>query len=481
MIRFGLLFAVLAAICVYTWRDRFVALCALVLLSVMSQHPDMPTEMFGIPGLNPWNVGLLFIVLSWAVQPSNPLPPAPMFLKVIVAAYGVMLLLGGVVCLADFNTVTARLPMLMPAPWVRTVGEAVKDLFVNPAKYYLVGILLFLGCRSRRDAWIGIITLCLLGVAYSALTYKGLKLNLLFGGHNDVRRLTDKALGVHANDLAGLLTMCFWACIVVGAGQRGRFRWLAWSGAAFIFPVVIGCQSRAAYVANIAVALALAAARWRRLLLLLPVMGAATVFMFPQVVDRIHMGFDVAESSFDDEETDWNAVTAGRTHNIWDPVIQEIKQNPVFGYGRLAVGRTGCTPVILAREGFVPTHPHNSYLELLLDSGALGLTVVLLLLGTLGVMAYQLFMTRGDPLLQIVGGIGFVSIVNVMTLGLSSTFFYPKESCTWLLLSAALTTRVWAIHRARQLLGVSARPPAWTALGPPRDSPSPVYQPAYRA
>ncbi|MGE3182087.1 MAG: O-antigen ligase domain-containing protein, partial [Phycisphaerae bacterium] len=74
MIRLSLLWLFIAAICITTWRDRFLALCGLILLSVLSQHPDMPTNIMGIPGLNPWNICFFVIVLSWFTQSHVQLP-----------------------------------------------------------------------------------------------------------------------------------------------------------------------------------------------------------------------------------------------------------------------------------------------------------------------------------------------------------------------------------------------------------------------
>jgi O-antigen ligase len=457
MIRYALLMVFVGWICATAWRDRFVALCGLVLLSVVSQHPDMPTSILGIPGLNPWNFCLFMIALSFFSQVNEPLPPAPLILKVLLGLYGGVLAIGAVVCLLDLETIYARRPLL-PFVDIESFKDAFLDLVANPAKYVATGIMLYLSCRTRKQVWQGIITLCLLGVAYSALTYKALKANIFLGDYNDVRRLLSKLVGVHANDLAGLLTMCFWAAAVVAVLQRGKYVRYAVAAAACIFPAVVGCQSRAAYVANAAIAFALSAVRFRRMLLVFPLLIVAAVLLFPQVASRVMMGFDVKESTFSDNETDWNEVTAGRTYNIWEPVIRDIEASPIFGHGRLAIARKSCTIDILKREGFVPTHPHNSYLELMIDSGVIGLSITLALLVTVGYMGLSLLWTRGDPLVEIVGACGFLAVVNVMVLGMSSTFFYPKESSMWLLLTIALTTRIWAIQRERERLGVALHP-----------------------
>ncbi len=448
MIRLTALWLFVAAICGMAWRDRFIALCGLILLSVISQHPDAPTQMFGISGLNPWNVALLGILVAWfSHRDTSLLPPTPRWMVYAFSAYWALLMVGAVRLLIDLGTLLSRREILAASGHFMSVSEAVKDTIINPCKYLLVGALLFMSCRTRRHAWYGIMVTCVVGLAYSLLMYKSMKGAVFFGDYNDARRLTTKLIGLHANDLAGLLTATFWALISVALVQRGKLRLWALLGAAIVLPTLIGCHSRAAYLANVGVAFMLAVVRWRRLLLLFPAGVLLVVFVFPQVLARL--GMDLGTEDSVTEEVDWNAVTAGRTENIWEPVLMDIGASPIIGIGRLGIGRIPHTQTIFQREGYVPTHPHNSYLELVLDSGIVGLAIVLWLLGTIGWNALGMLRTRGDPLIQVTGAVGFCAVINVMALSLSSQFFYPKESLMWLIAAGAMTYRVLTIHQAR--------------------------------
>lgn len=459
MIRYSLLLLAVGFLCVLTWRDRFLALCGLALLTVLGQHPDFPNEVAGIPGLNLWNILFAFILLSWLTHPSEPLPPAPRAIVVLVAGYFVMLFIGALVALVDIRTIQSRWPILGVVPGhAATVEDGVKDWIINPFKYLVTGLLLFIGCRTRRQAWQLVGTICMIGLAFSLLTYRALKLKVFTGDYTDARRMTTKLIGLHANDLAGLLTMAFWALVVVAVIQRKRLRMLSGAGALLVLPTLVGCHSRAAYISNVVIAITLALARWRRMLLLLPLALGAGVLLFPQIAERMGMGFAQHDDLFE-QDTDWNEVTAGRTRNIWAPMVNTIWESPVFGHGRQTISRSPAAFIIFQREGFVPGHPHNSYLELLTDFGFVGLAWMLALFFTLMYMSWRLLQTRDDPLVQIAGGIGFVAIVNVMVLGLSSQFFYPKESLIWILASCALCVRVWTIQQERMRAGVSLSPP----------------------
>ncbi|MCH8852237.1 MAG: O-antigen ligase family protein, partial [Planctomycetes bacterium] len=373
MIRLTALAIVVAVLCGYAWRNWFVSLCGLILLTVLSQHRDMPHAMFGVPGLNPWNLLLGVIFVVWLVQRRPGVAHLPRWFAALFLSYVGMLVVGGIRAMLDTEGLAAKAVSLGPK-------ELLLDLILNPLKYLLVGVLFFDGCRTRRRAWLGVLTVLLLGLAHSLMMYKTMKGLVFLGNYEDARRMTDKMIGLHANDLAAVLTMAFWSAIVVAMVVKSRWRWAAIAVAAVVLPTIVGCHSRSAYLANAVLALALAVVRWRKLLMVFPIAALASVAVFPQIVNRLAMGFDATETSLA-AETDWNQVTAGRTGNLWNPAIDQIVNAPLIGHGRLAIWRTPCYDEILASEGSVPSHPHNSYLEVLLDSGVVGLFIVLGLLG----------------------------------------------------------------------------------------------------
>jgi O-antigen ligase len=87
-------------------------------------------------------------------------------------------------------------------------------------------------------------------------------------------------------------------------------------------------------------------------------------FMPGAVWDRVTFGMDSGAE----------AVSNGRMDEIWLPLIPEVFRSPIWGNGLGAVMWSG--PMI---AGILPQvgHPHNAYLEALLDMGAVGLVLVL--------------------------------------------------------------------------------------------------------
>ncbi|MCH7632106.1 MAG: O-antigen ligase family protein, partial [Planctomycetes bacterium] len=367
MIRLSLLFLVVGGLCVYARRDWFASLCGLVLLTTFTQHHDMPRMAMGVPGLNPWNVVLVAIILASLIQRSPQQPKAPAMVRGFLVAYVLLLIVGAIVAILDVDILVERGIRL------RTARDLTMDLILNPLKYILVGVLIYSGARSRRHMWMGLWTVVLSGALHALMMYKTMKGMVFTGDYDDARRMTDKMIGLHANDLAAVLSMTFWAAIVLAVALKGRWRWFCGAVVLLVLPAIVGCHSRTAYVALVVVALVLAVIRWRKLLLVGPLAVAMTVTVFPQIPARLGMGFDTAAGG--DAETDWNEVTAGRTFNLWAPTFEQIWNSPLVGHGRLAIARTDCYEEILGREGSVASHPHNSYLEVLMDFGILGILI----------------------------------------------------------------------------------------------------------
>jgi len=67
-IRHLALYLVVTSLSIYAWKDWYKSLCGLILLMAVICHEDMPKTMFGIQGLNMWNVLFLVIFLAWVVN-----------------------------------------------------------------------------------------------------------------------------------------------------------------------------------------------------------------------------------------------------------------------------------------------------------------------------------------------------------------------------------------------------------------------------
>jgi O-antigen ligase len=94
--------------------------------------------------------------------------------------------------------------------------------------------------------------------------------------------------------------------------------------------------------------------------------GAFAAVLAPEYLwSRMTFGFDA----------DMNAVSADRIEGIWLPLLPEIWKSPLWGNG---LAFTMWSPPMVAGTMLPAGHPHNAYLEAVLDVGFIGLALMLL-------------------------------------------------------------------------------------------------------
>jgi O-antigen ligase len=89
------------------------------------------------------------------------------------------------------------------------------------------------------------------------------------------------------------------------------------------------------------------------------------MFMPGAVYDRVMMGFSGGG--------DLNEVSAGRLDGIWLPLLPELFKSPVWGNGLGSIMWADAM-----RNGLMLAvgHPHNAYMEAILDMGLVGLVLL---------------------------------------------------------------------------------------------------------
>jgi exopolysaccharide production protein ExoQ len=144
-----------------------------------------------------------------------------------------------------------------------------------------------------------------------------------------------------------------------------------------------------------------------------------------------------------------DASLTGRTE-IWPPVIEAISRNPIFGYGYASVFRNPLlepTRTIESKIPFYAFHPHNSYLDIALQVGILGVAFYLIVI--VDVIGKLMRLESGDPRLRIcIMG----SIVPMLMMGFSESQLLAKQLVIAILFSLMTHARV---VRERQAAGQS--------------------------
>jgi len=186
-----------------------------------------------------------------------------------------------------------------------------------------------------------------------------------------VRGTFISVFGMHTNSIANFYILAF---PVILAQVILKKDFLSTLGLIVIIPVIGLLYSRAAYCSVFFSTILYFVISKRKKYLpfvlvffLILLMGIS----FNTIKDRFLTGI---------YEKDFNKITAGRSYNLWVPLVNEYAQDSrkmLIGNGRYSI-----TSSVAHAKGYIePGHPHNMYLELILDSGLVGFCFIMSLYG----------------------------------------------------------------------------------------------------
>lgn len=434
--RVYLLLAVTAFFCVYAFRNWFVSACALIVLMAVVQHPDFPTNIAGIQGGNPWNVLLACTMIGWlaARRREGLVWDFPFSIGMLLFLYGVAVFVSFVRLAMDPGAFASE----------GTTAYMVSEYFINCYKWVMPGFLLFDGVRSRErfyGAMASILSVYfLLAVqvikwmpSYEALTGHALNMRAL--------KIIQNEVGYHCVNMSMMLAGACWAILATNLLFTKTWHRILIVVAALV--VAYGqalTGGRMGYATWGLVGLTLSCIRWRKYLLLLPVVVVAIAILLPGVVDRMLSGFGTTSAS-GEVVTDQGAVTSGR--NIaWPYVIEKITESPVIGFGRQAMIRTGLTERLFVEMNEEFPHPHNAYLECLLDNGMVGFIMIVPFYIGILIRAFKLFLARESVMYSAAGGVCLALVLALLFAAIGSQTFYPREGSVGMWASIGLMLRM---------------------------------------
>jgi len=450
-IRVTALYILVTFLCIYAWKDWFKSLCGLILLMAVIEHESMPKSILGIQGFNMWNLLFLVIFMAWlASRRREGLTwDMPRHVSVLLLIYLGLIVVGVLRAVFDRSYIQDY-----------SVGSLVSEQLINTIKWVLPGVLLFDGCRTRKQVRMAIV--CLLAMFFLIAVQVVRRIppgTILSGDAIDIARNACSDIGYSAVDMSVFLAGAFWAIMsALQLLRRKKYKApvLAASGLVVFSQALTG--GRAGYIAWGGIGLILCLLKWRKYLLLAPVVVILLPIVLPGAVDRMLEGFgetDVAGQITRDDD----AVTSGRTV-IWPYVINKIGESPFIGYGRLAMNRTGLVVSIETEHpGIGASQPHNMYLETLLDNGIIGSIPILLFWAVMVVYGAILF--RSDNhLCSAVGGLALSLILAQLFAGIGSQHIYPEESTLGLWVAMFLSLRVY-VEKKRTQTGANTAESSW--------------------
>jgi O-antigen ligase len=314
-------------------------------------------------------------------------------------------------------------------------------------KWLVMCVIFFDGCRDAKRVKIAAFCVFALYLALAVQVIRWVPLSFALEGDDRFSRIASKMIqneiGYNRVTLSMMLGGASWATLALlpmFQGQWAKLGVLSAAGAITVGQALTG--GRTGYASWALVGLILCVVRWRHLLPIIPVAVAAVAIFMPGVRDRMLAGLGGQQGAVV-VESDQSTITSGRTV-IWPYVLDKIQDNPVIGYGRLAMQRTGLTQFLIEEEDENFAHPHNAYLEQLFDGGILGFLGVIPLYAVLLWKSFRLFLDRSEPLYGVAGGMACALLLALMIGSMGGQTFYPREGAVgmWAAIGVALRLSV---------------------------------------
>lgn len=357
----------LAAVAVLV--DYRVGAVLLIVLTPIAASELFPHEMFGVTGLNPLNLLLAATLGSFLMQGRGVRTLLP---KPLIGLYVVPILIAAAIGARHVDEIP---PLFYDQELINYTNAwgYLRDAAIRPL--FLVLTALVIGAAVARSqkperfitpVIVAVWVMSLLSIVYVAAS--GVSLGLLASASE--RGFFAAALGMHANELGRLYAVAYalllfvWgetkdlslkSVLVVTMGVLALALLLTFSRGAFLGFFVVNAL------------FLLWKFNMRTLSIALLVAAIAMPLMPGAVWDRLSLGFAGGG--------DVNSVSAGRIDEIWLPLVPEILATPPWGNGLDAIM---WSKAMWAQTILEVTHPHNAYLQALLDMGLAG---TLLLLG----------------------------------------------------------------------------------------------------
>ena len=458
MIRYSLLVFAMLAIAIMAQKNWFRALCYMLPLLAVLERPDMPRQMLGIPGFNPFNILLGIIMVAWFVQKrfDGSHWTASKGATRLFIAYMIVIGVSTVRAFLDIDAM-AYSQVLANREEVVTKSSFIMDNVINSIKWMIPGLLISVGAKTEERVRMAAIGLLLTGALLSAQVISKMLPGLI--GADDLAsralRVLDRDLGYHRVNLAAITASAAWAFLAAKPILNTRFRGvIAVGGFGLCTIAMIATGGRMGMLAWIAAALVFGFLRWRKLLVVVPIVSILAVLVIPGLQDRVLQGFGgsdddrneeqiqrrAAMGAIDESGRDRYSITSGRIV-VWPMVFEKAMEKPFFGHGQIAMQRTGIVSRLRTELNITSFgHPHNAYLQLFIDTGLVGVIIVGMFYWLLFRNSVRAFRAPESQTQYVIASIVIAFFVVNLAASLGSQSFYPKQGATlfWIAIGLAL-------------------------------------------
>jgi O-antigen ligase len=245
--------------------------------------------------------------------------------------------------------------------------------------------------------------------------------------------------GMHYNGYGQLFALAFGPLLYVAFSERGWMRYFFGLAAVVVFVGLVFNFARAGMLAGL---ITVGIFLWQRRSL-----GVGTVVICLMVIvfmfapeewrSRMFQGSDEVGASYRGEL--YGALTSGRLIS-WMDLFPEVLSSPLYGRGMQSTLLSDA----VTRGLYLSDHPHNMYLQLLLDVGILGLAMVLFFFYLLLRKMRELSLTEGiQPRLRAFFAGSVASFASVLVASLTGYDWFPTNEQAFLWFAAGLVFAYW--------------------------------------
>jgi len=354
--------------CAFCVRDFRIGVMLLVVIMPISQSYVFPHEMFGITGLNPLNLVMVATFTMMVMRTAGEGTLARLVPRPLAWLYLLPLAFGALIGAPHSGEIPAIFRDLELIFFDNAFGY-VRDMALKPATFVVYALMISVAvARSEKPE--ALLVPMLASVAAMAavvlvfIALAGISISQLSGMY---ARQFLSSLGMHANDLGRLYAVAYALLLFMwDRTDRIGMKTVTLFAMGAVVLALLLTFSRGAFFGFILVnVIYLLSRRQGKTLGLAVVLIPIGLYFTPGAVwDRVTMGWGQGADT----------ISAGRVDSIWLPLLPDLWQSPIWGNG---LGAILWSKAMLTGQIFQVSHPHNAYLEVLLDLGVVGLAMVL--------------------------------------------------------------------------------------------------------
>ena len=345
---------------------RIGAVLLLVMLPVEGSYL-FPHSVFGVTGLNPLNLVLAATLVSYLVRGHGlktflPKPLGWFFVLPIVIA--------GLLGTRHVDEVHPYFYEVEVIHFTDALGY-LRDVLLKPMLTVVAALIIAQAVAKSKKTEnflipfiVAVWVMSVMAIGY--VVAEGVSIGALALTSS---RTFFSALGMHANDLGRLYAVAYALLLFTwGETKDARLKTILLVTMGVLTMALLLTFSRGAFVGWVMVNVLFLVWKFNAKTIGLAALagGAGLALMPGAVVSRMSLGLVGGG--------DVNEFSAGRVEEIWLPLLPELFKSPLWGNG---LDSTMWAKALWAEMMLPVTHPHNAYMQAILDMGLLGMGLLL--------------------------------------------------------------------------------------------------------